>query len=54
MTEPDRPVPLHDGSASSSAIIMSRRRFGRRDFCEPSNRSEGLDLGPSDSLTRTI
>jgi len=33
-TEPGRPVQLDDGSASSSAII-TLRRFGRRDLCEP-------------------
>ncbi|KAE8075804.1 hypothetical protein FH972_014492 [Carpinus fangiana] len=33
-TEPARPVQLDDGSASSSAII-TLRRFGGRDLCEP-------------------
>jgi len=53
-TEPDQPVQLNDGSASSSAIITSLRRFGRRELCESSEGSVALDLGPSDSLTRTI
>uniref|UniRef100_A0A2N9F468 B box-type domain-containing protein n=1 Tax=Fagus sylvatica TaxID=28930 RepID=A0A2N9F468_FAGSY len=49
-TEPERPVQVHAGSASSSAIIESLRRFCRRDLCETSKESGTVDVDSLGSL----